>query len=228
MEILLLKAIVFRSPYVAYNVNQYSAVEVLSQAWYSPYMIAQSLIKKLKNQIEKQDSGRAGIIRETGSLVREAKHAIFKLHRGEIKEAEKALAEVGRKLKHMVNVAEKAGLRGEATLGAAVEEFLEASYLLRVMQKKSLSVVTGFKTRAEEELSALSDLTGELVRAATLEVTRGERKAIKQYRDATEELFGVLLSMNLRGALRQKRDDARRNLKRLEEILYDVSLTKTH
>jgi len=59
-------------------------------------------------------------------------------------------------------------------------------------------------------------------------VTRGERKAIKQYRDATEELFGVLLSMNLRGALRQKRDDARRNLKRLEEILYDVSLTKTH
>src|SRR3989338_3297815 len=115
-------------------------------------MIAKSLIKKLKDQIEKQDSGRANIIRETGSLVREATHA------------------------------------------AAVEEFLEASYLLRVMQKKALSVAAGFKTRAEEELSALSDLTGELVRAATLDVTRGSLKSVKQFRDATEELFGVLLS----------------------------------
>jgi len=187
-------------------------------------MIAKSLIKKLKDQIEKQDSGRANIIRETGSLVRESKHAIFKLHRGEIREAEQALAEVGRKLKPLVAAAEKTGLRGEATLAAAVEEFLEASYLLRVMQKKALSVAAGFKTRAEEELSALSDLTGELVRAATLDVTRGSLKSVKQFRDATEELFGVLLSMNLRGSLRAKRDDARRNLKRLEEILYDVSL----
>lgn len=186
--------------------------------------MAKSFIKKLKSQIEKQDSGRSNIIRETNSLIREAKHAIFKLHRGEVKEAEKALAEVGRKLKPMVSAAEKAGLRGEATLSAAVEEFLEASYLLRVMQKKSLSIASGFKTRAEEELSALSDLTGELVRAATLEVTRGSLSLVKQYRDATEELFGVLLSMDLRGALRAKRDDARRNLKRLEEILYDVSL----
>lgn len=187
-------------------------------------MISTSLIKKLKAEIEKQDSGRAKIIRETNSLVREAKHAIFKLHRGEVKEAEHALAGVGRELKTLVTHAEKAGLRGEATLGAAIEEFLEAAYFLRVMQKKSLSVAAGFKTRAEEELSALSDLTGELVRAATLEVTRGSLASIKQYRDATEELFGVLLSMNLRGTLRQKRDDARRNLKRLEEILYDVSL----
>ncbi len=187
-------------------------------------MIAKSLIKKLKREIEKQDSGRAKIINETNGLVREAKHAIFKLHRGEAREAERALAGVGRELKALVQQAEKAGLRGEATLSAAVEEFLEASYFLRVMQKKSLSVAVGFATRAEEELSALSDLTGELVRAATLDVTRGSLKSVKQFRDATEELFGVLLSMNLRGSLRQKRDDARRNLKRLEEILYDVSL----
>ncbi|PIZ81694.1 MAG: hypothetical protein COY02_01070, partial [Parcubacteria group bacterium CG_4_10_14_0_2_um_filter_41_6] len=83
-----------------------------------------------------------------------------------------------------------------------------------------------FKVKADEQLGALSDLTGELVRAATLEATKGNFSSIKKYRNATEELFGVLLQMDLRGILRQKRDDARRNLKRLEDILYDVSLKK--
>ncbi len=187
-------------------------------------MISKSFIKKLKSQIEKSDSGRGKIIRETSSLLRESKHAIFKLHRGEVSEAQKALIGVERELKIMVKNAEKEGLRNEGSLKSAIEEFLEANYLLRVMQNKPLPSKIGFTVSADEQLGALSDLTGELVRAATLGVTKGNLKSIKTYRDATEELFGVLLQMNLRGQLRQKRDDARRNLKRLEEILYDVSL----
>jgi predicted translin family RNA/ssDNA-binding protein len=187
-------------------------------------MISKSFIKKLKSQIEKTDSARAKVIRETHGLVREAKHVIFKLHRDEVAESQQTLVAIEKKLKALVKDAEKTGLRGESTLKAAIEEFLEAHYLLRVLQNKSLSLKTGFSLQADEQLAALSDLTGELVRAATLEVTKGRLNRIKQYRNATEELFGVLLQMNLRGTLRQKRDDARRNLKRLEEILYDVSL----
>jgi predicted translin family RNA/ssDNA-binding protein len=187
-------------------------------------MISKSFIKKLKSQIERSDSGRAKIIREAGSLVRESKHAIFKLHRDEVKEAQHSLIGVEREIKALVMHAQKTGLRNEGSLKAAIEEFLEASYLLRVLQNKSLPPKIGFTPEPDEQLAALSDLTGELVRAATLEVTKGRLNRIKQYRDATEELFGVLLQMNLRGQLRQKRDDARRNLKRLEEILYDVSL----
>lgn len=189
-------------------------------------MISKTFIKQLKAEIEKTDSSRGRIIRETHGLVREAKHAIFKMHRGEIKEAQKSLIDTEKRLKTIVKNAEKSGLRNEGTLHAAIEEYLEAIYFLRVIQKKSLSAKIGFKIQADEQLGALSDLTGELVRAATLEVTKGNLKSIQQYRDATEELFGVLLQMNLRGTLRQKRDDARRNLKRLEEILYDVSLKK--
>ena len=204
--------------------REYSAVEVLLQACYSPYMISKSFIKKLKSQVEKSDSGRVKIIRETHPMVREAKHAIFKIHRGEIKEAEKSLDALEKNLRQIVKEAEKSNSRNEGTLHAAVEEYLEAIYLLKVVQGKSIPQNISFSITADEQLAALSDLTGELVRAATLEVTKGNLTSIKQYRDATEELFGVLLQMNLRGQLRQKRDDARRNLKRLEEILYDVSL----
>ncbi|MBU2575792.1 hypothetical protein KKF64_01765 [Patescibacteria group bacterium] len=189
-------------------------------------MITKTFIKKLKDQIEKSDNARGRIIRETHPMIREAKHAIFKIHRGEIKESEKSLQKLEKKIKSIVKEAEKAGSRSEGTLHVAVEEYLEALYLLKVIQKKSIPQKLAFSITADEQLGALSDLTGELVRAATLEVTKGNLKSIQQYRNATEELFGVLLQMNLRGALRQKRDDARRNLKRLEEILYDVSLKK--
>ncbi len=54
-------------------------------------MITKTFIKKLKNQIEKTDSGRSKIIRETHGLVREAKHVIFKLHRGDTKDAKQSL-----------------------------------------------------------------------------------------------------------------------------------------
>jgi translin len=187
-------------------------------------MITKAFIKKLKDQIERSDTARVKIIRETHPMVREAKHAIFKIHRGEINEAEKSLEALEKKLKSIVKEAEKANSRNEGTLHAAVEEFLEALYLLKVIQEKPIPQKISFSITADEQLSALSDLTGELVRAATLEVTKGHLHCVQQYRDATEELFGVLMQMNLRGILRQKRDDARRNLKRLEDILYDVSL----
>lgn len=107
---------------------------------------------------------------------------------------------------------------------AVIEEYLESLYLQHILLHKSLPVKLPFAVGADEQLGALADLTGELVRSAVLEATKGNFKRIKSYRDATEELFGVLLQMDLHGVLRQKRDDARRNLKRLEEILYDVSL----
>jgi len=187
-------------------------------------MITKTFIKKLKTEIERADSSRGKIIRGTHPMVREAKHAIFKVHRGEIKEADTSLKALEKKLKLIVKEAERTDSRHEGTLHAAIEEYLEALYLLKVVQNKPIPQKITFSVTADEQLAALSDLTGELVRAATLEVTKGHYRSIQQYRDATEELFGVLLQMNLRGQLRQKRDDARRNLKRLEEILYDVSL----
>ena len=189
-------------------------------------MISKTFIKKLKAEIEKAGSGRAKIIRETNGLLRQAKHAGFQIHRGNIKEAQISLSAIEKRLKALVSDAEKQGLREEATLKAAVEEFLESSFFLRVAEGKTLPPKISFKIFAHEQLGALSDLTGELVRAATLEATKGHFSCIKKYRDATEELFGVLLQMDLRGTLRQKRDDARRNLKRLEEILYDMSLKR--
>jgi len=187
-------------------------------------MISKPFITKLKKDIEATDAGRGKVIRATHELVQDAKNAIFKIHRGEMTEARTLIHSIEKRLTKEVKDADKKKLRDQGSLKAAIEEFLEAYYLLLVIEGKLLPPKLSFAPEADEQLAALSDLTGELVRAATLEVTKKRYDTVRQYRDATEELFGVLLSMNLRGNLRQKRDDARRNLRRLEEILYDVSL----
>lgn len=187
-------------------------------------MISKNLIKNLKQELETAGKVRSKIVSQTHGLGREAKHVGFKLQRGEFKEASAVLKDLESKIKALVKEAEKFGLRNEGSLKAVAEEYLESLYLLYVLQNKPLPAKLPFKVSAEEQLGALADLTGELVRSAVLEATKGNFKRIASYRNATEELFGVLLQMDLHGILRQKRDDARRNLKRLEEILYDVSL----
>lgn len=189
-------------------------------------MISKTLIKKLQDELEQTGRARSRIISRTHGLGREAKHVGFKLQRGDIGEAAKSLAEIEKQLKVLVNEAEKSSLRNEGSLKAVVEEYLESLYLYHVLQNKPLPTKLAFSVSADEQLGALADLTGELVRAATLEASKGNFKRIQAYRDATEELFGVLLQMDLHSTLRSKRDDARRNLKRLEEIVYDLAIKK--
>ena len=186
-------------------------------------MISKILIKKLKDDLEQSGQARSRIISRTHGLGREAKHVGFKLQRGEIKEAAESLQAIEKELAVLIKEAVKSNLRNEGSLKAVIEEYLESLYLHHILQNKPLPVKLPFLVSADEQLGALADLTGELVRAATLEASKGNFKRIQAYRDATEELFGVLLQMDLHGLLRQKRDDARRNLKRLEEILYDLS-----
>ncbi|MDP1709900.1 MAG: hypothetical protein Q8L21_03370 [Candidatus Komeilibacteria bacterium] len=189
-------------------------------------MISKSLIKKMQGELERTGKARSRIISRTHGLGREAKHVGFKLQRGDIDGSAKSLAEIEKQLKPLVNEAAKNGLRNEGSLKAVIEEYLESLYLFYILRNKALPTKLAFSVSADEQLGALADLTGELVRAATLEASSGNFKRIQAYRDATEELFGVLLQMDLHGQLRQKRDDARRNLRRLEEIVYDLSIKK--
>ncbi len=187
-------------------------------------MISKAYIKKLKREIESSGAFRTKIIQETTAIIRESKHAIFSIHRNNALEAEKSLKDLKTRLAGIIKTASNLGLRNEATLKAAIEEYLEALFFLFAINNKSLPSSFGFQVEASEQLAAISDLTGELSRRAILDVTKGDYKNIKDYKNITEELFGALLSMDLHGSLRQKRDETRRNLRRLEEILYDISL----
>ena len=70
----------------------------------------------------------------------------------------------------------------------------------------------------------MCDFTGELVRMTTNLVLKKKFKEAQKVRDLVDEIYGEFLKFDLRGGeLRKKSDSIKHNLRRIEDILYDVS-----
>jgi len=78
----------------------------------------------------------------------------------------------------------------------------------------------------DDYLGAICDLTGEIVRKMILLVTNGEDEKAKKLKEFITEIINELIKFDLTGYLRHKYDEAKRNLKKAEEILYDLKIKK--
>ncbi|NJO18494.1 MAG: hypothetical protein HC877_23015, partial [Thioploca sp.] len=76
----------------------------------------------------------------------------------------------------------------------------------------------------EEYLAGLCDLSGELARRAVLRAVVKDVKAVAGIREFVVGLQGGFLKFDLRnGELRKKADQIKWNLKRIEDVWYDLS-----
>ena len=170
-----------------------------------------------------------GVLNRTSSeILSKSKQAIFTAHDGEIKEAEKTLTQARDSLKELNKKHNRSNrLQFEGSYKAAVEEYLEAEFFIATLKGKDLRLDTEFNFGPEEYIGGLCDLTGELVRQAVL--LGGEKKnlgKIREYAQISKEVVGFMMKMYLSGKIRQKSDEAKRNLKRLEQIIYEINLKK--
>ncbi|HLC64412.1 MAG TPA: hypothetical protein VJK25_03680 [Patescibacteria group bacterium] len=190
-------------------------------------MINKGLLAIIKNDLETHQKERNRIIGDSRKILQNAKQAIFALHRGDRKAADKFLTEAEKGLSLLNKTYnENNRLRFEGSFKAAVEEYVEAKMFSLALTKKNLAELKIANIGPEEYIGGLADLTGELVRQAVLQATAGSYQEIKRYKEITEEIVGLLLNLYLTGYLRQKFDEAKRNLKRLEQIIYEVQLRK--
>jgi len=188
-------------------------------------MIQKALLAKIKKDLNLYQKERGVIIGESRQILQNSKKTIFALHRGDIKQAAEHLQNAEQALNKLNKKYNKDNrLRFEGSYKAAVEEYVEAKTFSQVMSGKTLGNLN-FKTIGPEEyINGLADLTGELVRQAVLKATKGDYRIIEKYKALTEEVVVFMLGLYLTGQSRQKFDDAKRNLKRLEQILYDLSI----
>ncbi|MBU1131029.1 hypothetical protein KJ840_02755 [Patescibacteria group bacterium] len=188
-------------------------------------MIKKSFLSKIKKDLELYQKERNEIIGESRRILQKSKTAIFALHRLDEKQAKENIKEAESLLKKLNRTYNKNNrLRFEGSYKAAMEEYVEAKTFHQVLSGKALDKL-GIETIGPEEyINGLADLTGELVRQAVLQATRGNYQVLKKYKIFTEEIVGYLLTLYLSGQCRQKFDDAKRNLKRLEQIIYEVQV----
>ncbi|MFH1456527.1 MAG: hypothetical protein ABIF17_00225 [Patescibacteria group bacterium] len=114
----------------------------------------------------------------------------------------------------------------EGFYSEAVEEYIEAVYFYEFLNKNKVDIPKYIKTTPEQVIAGVCDFTGELVRKAVNMATQENMHQLEKFYKAIENIAEDLTSIAFRGKLRQKYDEVERNLKRLEQILYDIRLKR--
>lgn len=185
-------------------------------------------VQKVSKDYEAYERAYRALVETANRAQNQAKRAIFAFHRGAAKEGTALLGGAAAMLAGLESgFRTMPMLRYEGAYRAAIEEFVEATLLAQFLGRKPLGNVAVIKELdSETYLGGLSDFTGELVRYATDRATHGDTKEVKRAHQALTEVMSFLISLDLTGYLRTKFDQAKQSERKMEQIVYDLSLKR--
>lgn len=190
-------------------------------------MLEKKLFAKLKAEHDLYARERGIVIHTSHEILKSAKQAIFALHRGDEKASDVFLRHAEKDITALQkHLARDARLQFEGSYQAALEEYVEARTFRDYLVTGSIKGITIVPISFESTIAGLADVTGELVRQAVLLATKRETGKIEAYHRTVSDIVEQFLDVDLTSKLRQKFDEAKRNLKRMEEILYDLSVKR--
>jgi len=148
---------------------------------------------------------------------------IYSIHRGNLAEAKKMIVAVKKNKTSLDKIASSIdGLFREGSYRQAMQEYAEALCYYGFIVDKKIPNLNLLKISEEDYLMGISDLTGEVTRRAVT-IANKNPKEVSKIKKFVEEVFGEFLKFNLRnGELRKKSDSIKWNLKKLEELEYDI------
>lgn len=188
-------------------------------------MINKDFFKFLNKKYKFFREARHDLIRESSEALKLAKQAIFCLHRGENKKCERLLKEAESILKSLKRKFTKdIALRLEGSYREALKEYVEARTYWELVSGRRLDFIKEIDIFPDEYLSGICDLTGELVRRAVDLAGKRRHKEVEEIRNIVGDIFGELIKFDPVGSLRHKIDEAKRNLKKIEEIIYQIKI----
>lgn len=189
--------------------------------------VSKKFLEGLRKEYQAATGSRRMIIQIASDILTASKQAIFALHRKENEKAGKLLEQATKLLNKIGSeVIANDKQNYEGSLRAALEEYLEASLYYQFAVNGTIDSVKKVEVPFDYELyiGALSDVTGELVRRAIAAATLRDLKEVQLVKEVIEEIVGAFMQFDLQSHLRNKYDQAKKNLRSIEEILYDLSL----
>ncbi len=165
---------------------------------------------------------REEVIQKSRGIISISKRIIYALHRNDIKSASSYVAEIEKEKKAL----EKINIVSDVNINlVAIQEYVEAICYYHFVKNKKIPVAKELKVDNESYLMGLCDLTGELGRKAVNEVINKNFKGAYDIKNLVEEIYGEFLKFNLRNSeLRKKSDSIKWNLKKLEDIVFELKL----
>lgn len=188
-------------------------------------MLSKLFADKIISHAKLLDRSRRALQALSSEILSGSKRAIFALHREDGDAAAKELVIAREKLAAGWKlVKQESRIAQEGMWRAAQEEFAEADLFAQYLEKGSVGKVSEVADDPDVFIGALSDLSGELSRRAVLLASKRDAKAVERIFSDVTEIVSFLLQMDLTGSLRTKVDQAKQNLRKLEEIRYDLAI----
>ncbi len=183
-------------------------------------MLDKTEFQNIRADLKKFEAERELLMQGARDIIQLSKRIIYALQRDDTKKIEKDVQKITQKVKKLSESKYETGIRS-----TAIQEYVEALafyYFLkdaRIPARKQLGVETN------EYLLGLCDLTGELVRKAVNHIIKENYQEAVKIKDLVEGIYGEFLHFELRNSeLRKKSDAIKYNLKKLEELIYDLKI----
>jgi len=180
----------------------------------------------MREELENFDIQREAVIKKSRDILKNAKQSIYCAHRKDMKNAKSLLDSAKKDISSLKDsVSRMYEIESIGAFSDAMQEYVEALcfYDYAVTSKLTEKKKTGANT--EDYLMGICDFTGELGRMAVMAATKKDLKAVEGIKNTVDEIYGELMQFNFRnGELRKKYDSVKWNLKKIEDILYDLSI----
>ncbi|MEK7202893.1 MAG: hypothetical protein AAB653_01085 [Patescibacteria group bacterium] len=189
-------------------------------------MINKKFIKQLKKEYDNYESERGQIISLSNVVLHNSKRVIFSLHRQDIKKATDSLIEIE---KILISLEKKFGyvrLTQEGSYKAGLEEYVEAKMFYLLSTDQTIDKIKKIQLSVDSYLGGICDLTGELVRAGINNATNGQYDEVIKIKKIINSIMTELAEFDMTGYLRVKYDQAKTNLRKIEQINYEINLRK--
>lgn len=188
-------------------------------------MLNKKYFKKIREELLSYAEKRRDLIKTSGDAQYLAKKSIFALQRDDTKEAGGYLEKSSALLQGLVRkYKSEAGIFDEGSFKAALEEYIEARLFGDFIGDKTLDAIDELPVDPDAYVSGLCDVPGEIVRYALKSATERKFEVVKHCYEVAEAIINELIDMDLTGYHRQKFDQAKQALNRLQQIVYEVSL----
>ena len=182
-------------------------------------------INMIKERMDIYDKLREEVIKTSRDVQKLSKQAIFSVHRGNLTDCRNKIDQSRVIAKGILEKIVTHPTLRQGAVSNSLEEWAEALLTLVWVENKKICLKEEMEiVNSNEYIGALSDFTGEIGRIAVSIASSRAIEPIKAILEVDLTISASLMILNITGKYSKKVDAVNNNLKKVEDIVYELSL----
>jgi len=178
----------------------------------------------MASELTSFDAKREEVIKKSRDILKLSKQAVYNVHRNDLNYAKKNLDDAKEIIDSIkAEIKKDSNLETIGAFGAGLQEYVEGLTYYSYIKTGNIPTRKDVGVDTENYLLGICDLTGELGRKAVFLAIDKKFDEVKKIHEVVSEIYGEFLKFDFRnGELRKKSDSIKYNLKKIEELMFDI------